>query len=57
MGVGLGEEAVEVVEVVEGQGEWVVEGEEFLTTRVVLMPPLKEAEVRVTGTPLPLKSQ
>ena len=46
-----------MVEGVEGQGEWEVEEEEFFTTRVVLMPPLKEAEVRVTGTPLPLKSQ
>ena len=46
--VGLGEEeAVEVVEVVEGQGE-------FSTTKVVLMPPLVEAEVRVTWAPLAL---
>ena len=46
-----------MVEGLGGQGEWEVEEEEFFTSRVVLMPPLKEAEVRVAGTPLPLNTQ
>ena len=54
---GLGKEKVEGVEGVGGQGEWEVKEEEFITSRVVLMPPLKEAEVRVAGIPLLLNTQ
>ena len=48
---------MEVVAEMGGQGELEVEEMEFFTNRVVLMPPLKEAEVRVAGIPLLLNTQ
>ena len=57
--VGEGEGGVGVEEEGQGMEDGVGErdGEGFLVTRVVLMPPLLEVEEMVAGIPLLLRSQ